>query len=961
LYTLNNAINNINNNVSAARGPNTIFASWCAGYNLHTNATLAPDNPSVSSLTDSFCAGTEARFGRTDVVLTPNYFIIEVIDYIILGIFACEVFIKIFAEGMGPWRYWTGAEWRWNNFDFFIVVLCLPVWGDTFGGSSVALLRLMRLMRVMKLVKKIPQLQMIVMGLIGGMKSIAYILLLLLIVFYLFAIMGIYAFGLNDAYHFGNLTRALFSLFRASTLEDWTDIMYINIFGCAGYEYDSGIYKFKELGRSGVKWEDGCDVTCDRHNPNAVISAVYWVFFIIISALVMLSLFIGAVTMSMTESMEEMKNEAKEATKAKQMMKARKKQAKLKAAKEAKEKELVRDNGEEVMRKITKRKSSFRLLLGGGPASPEGDTREEVKMKVVLMHAWDGIELLDLLSIHDEEVTRMCKCCQWYWPLSKVSDRVAESALFVNFITVVIIMAGVMVGIQTEINENNRNYASCSEVGVCSEHLDHYAEEANKSIARRAVAGGYEGTCMSHDTYILCPDGCYEKTSPILVLETLDTIILVVFCVEIIVKVIGKFDRPWYYFHVPRKGIDRWNTFDFVVVAGSFLPGSGSLLTILRLLRLLRVLKLLKAFPALQVIVVALISGLGSIAYIGVILIMVFYIFGILAMILYKANDPWHFGTVHISMLSLFRAATLEDWTDIMYTNVYGCANYGAFGSCDDASAGHALKAARIDTSTEEGMQLQIFYEQQANITGNCGEAIDLGYTPFCCCAEHSYEGGLVAYFYFTIFTVLGALVLMTLFIGVITTSMEEAQEQNDKEKEDEDKVKKIVLEAGWGPKMVQQYKICFELLDLDGGGTIDQDELKEGLEKIGKSPGVDELDRLMGAADLDDEAGLDFPSFVRLMVNVTKQRLKDSDGAKGPSNADVTPAKTGDESRVKMAVTGSPAEVSCMPIPSSRRWFSEFESCEKTRAVVDVVVAVVVAAVGVIIIVDTVIIQITR
>ena len=34
---------------------------------------------------------------------------------------------------------------------------------------------------------------------------------------------------------------------------------------------------------------------------------------------------------------------------------------------------------------------------------------------------------------------------------------------------------------------------------------------------------------------------------------------------------------------------------------------------------------------------------------------------------------------------------------------------------------------------------------------------------------------------------------------------------------------------------------------------------------------------------------------------------------------------------------------------------------CEKTRAVVDVVVAVVVAAVGVIIIVDTVIIQITR
>ena len=69
----------------------------------------------------------------------------------------------------------------------------------------------MRLMRVMKLVKKIPQLQMIVMGLIGGMQSISYILLLLTIVLYLFAIMGIYAFGLNDTFHFGNLNVAMFS------------------------------------------------------------------------------------------------------------------------------------------------------------------------------------------------------------------------------------------------------------------------------------------------------------------------------------------------------------------------------------------------------------------------------------------------------------------------------------------------------------------------------------------------------------------------------------------------------------------------------------------------------------------------------------------------------------------------------------------------------------------------------
>jgi len=30
----------------------------------------------------------------------------------------------------------------------------------------------------------------------------------------------------------------MFTLFRCSTLEDWTDVMYINMFGCDKYGYD---------------------------------------------------------------------------------------------------------------------------------------------------------------------------------------------------------------------------------------------------------------------------------------------------------------------------------------------------------------------------------------------------------------------------------------------------------------------------------------------------------------------------------------------------------------------------------------------------------------------------------------------------------------------------------------------------------------------------------------------------
>ena len=195
-------------------------------------------------------------------------------------------------------------------------------------------------------------------------------------------------------------------------------------------------------------------------------------------------------------------------------------------------------------------------------------------------------------------------------------------------------------------------------------------------------------------------------------------------------------------------------------------------------------------------------------------------------MTIFGKNDPFHFGDLGSAMLTLFRIATQEDWTDIMYTNVYGCANYGAFGSCDDASMAHALKAARMDTSTEEGRTLQKFYEQQANITGNCGEAIDLGYTPYCCCAEHSYEGGLVAYFYFTIFTVLGALVLMTLFIGVITTSMDQAKAQLQQERKLEADVKMLCNKHNLPDSRVAEYRQIFRVFDVDGGGTIEMEEL---------------------------------------------------------------------------------------------------------------------------------------
>merc|ERR1719473_1469314 len=129
-----------------------------------------------------------------------------------------------------------------------------------------------------------------------------------------------------------------------------------------------------------------------------------------------------------------------------------------------------------------------------------------------------------------------------------------------------------------------------------------------------------------------------EHATPLLII---DNFILGVFILECTVKILAQEFKPWRYFY--HNGIDGWNTFDFLVVAGSILPTgeNGSLITMLRLLRLLRVLKLLKGLPELLVIVSALINGLASIGYIAIILFMFFYLFGIAGIMAFSKNDPW--------------------------------------------------------------------------------------------------------------------------------------------------------------------------------------------------------------------------------------------------------------------------------------------------------------------------------
>jgi voltage-gated sodium channel len=118
------------------------------------------------------------------------------------------------------------------------------------------------------------------------------------------------------------------------------------------------------------------------------------------------------------------------------------------------------------------------------------------------------------------------------------------------------------------------------------------------------------------------------------------------FIAEAAMKIIGELSTPWRYFE------DPWNRFDFFVILVDY--------AVVRVARLLRVLKILHIIPKLQLIVNTILNSFSSIVYIGAILAICNFLFGVTGCVLFAANDPWHFGNIHLAMLTLFRLSTGE-------------------------------------------------------------------------------------------------------------------------------------------------------------------------------------------------------------------------------------------------------------------------------------------------------------
>jgi Ion transport protein. len=236
--------------------------------------------------------------GVETYVITPTILLIQ---HIILGIFTLEIIVRFIARKDTKSFFKSG----WNIFDLSLVLISYVPESLFEGSSTIMVIRILRIFRVLRLLRTSEEIKLIVAVLSKSFSALFYNGLFFGIFIYLFAIIGYSLFKLPDynsltpemqaKYQeyieiapntpvsatdpYATLSESAFTLFRALTGDDWTDLRY-------------NLIKAKELGLINVS--------------TLAVTAFHVVWFIL-AAFLLLNLVVGAIVNNYQVIMEENK------------------------------------------------------------------------------------------------------------------------------------------------------------------------------------------------------------------------------------------------------------------------------------------------------------------------------------------------------------------------------------------------------------------------------------------------------------------------------------------------------------------------------------------------------------------------------------------------------------------------------------------------------------------------------
>jgi voltage-gated sodium channel len=123
----------------------------------------------------------------------------------------------------------------WNIIDLALIIISLVPESLFENADLLTIFRIVRVVRIIRLIKVFPETLAILRVVKNSFAALLRIISLLIILMYFYALVGIILFkgkthvsnNFNYTFDpFGNISEALFSLFRVTTGEDWTDLRY---------------------------------------------------------------------------------------------------------------------------------------------------------------------------------------------------------------------------------------------------------------------------------------------------------------------------------------------------------------------------------------------------------------------------------------------------------------------------------------------------------------------------------------------------------------------------------------------------------------------------------------------------------------------------------------------------------------------------------------------------------------
>jgi voltage-gated sodium channel len=186
--------------------------------------------------------------------------LLNLLNDLFLAIFVVELVLRIGAYGRRPREFFRDG---WNVFDFVVIgVAFVPGIRE-----SSTLLRLARLLRVVRVVRILPELRVLVTGVVRSLPPLGSMLLLTTVLLFVYGMLGWLLFADEIPQDWGNIGRAMLSLFVLLTLEDFP--------------------RYMEAGMEVHPW-----------------SWIYFVTFVLITVFIVINVLIGIVLNSMEEARE---------------------------------------------------------------------------------------------------------------------------------------------------------------------------------------------------------------------------------------------------------------------------------------------------------------------------------------------------------------------------------------------------------------------------------------------------------------------------------------------------------------------------------------------------------------------------------------------------------------------------------------------------------------------------------